>query len=268
MRGSILSVPVQRFGRPDSAVPREDQDLLAVEEPLQIRIGDRNIAITMRTPGHDAELAAGFLFTEGIVHTAAEIERIECGDNIATVALAPQVELDAARLERNFYMTSSCGVCGKASIEALESAGFTILPREVPVVSESVIRSLPDKLRGDQTVFDRTGGLHAAGLFSAEGNLIALREDVGRHNAVDKLVGRALLDGVLPLAESVLLVSGRLSFEIVLKALAAGIPLIAAVSAPSSLAVDLAESGGVTLAAFLRGASVNVYTHPWRIHAG
>ena len=265
MRGSILSVPVRRFGRPDAAPSREDQDLLAVEEPLQIRIGQRNIAITMRTPGHDAELAAGFLFTEGIVHTAAEIERIESGDNIATVALAPQVELDAARLERNFYMTSSCGVCGKASIEALESAGCTILPRETPSVSESVIRSLPDKLRGDQAVFERTGGLHAAGLFSAEGNLIALREDVGRHNAVDKLVGRALLDGRVPLSRHVLMVSGRTSFELVQKAVMAGIPILAAVGAPSSLAVKTALRFGMTLIGFLRDARFNVYAGASRI---
>ena len=260
MRGSILSVPVERFGRAPSRPDSENQDLLAVEEPLQIRIGERNISITMRTPGNDAELAAGFLFTEGIVRRAGDIEKIECSENQAIVTLAPDVAIDPDRLQRNFYMTSSCGVCGKASIEAIESAGCTILPREVPRVRETVVLSLPNKLREAQAVFEHTGGLHAAGLFSSGGDLIAVREDVGRHNAVDKLVGRALMDGQIPLSAHVLMVSGRSSFELVQKAVMAGIPILAAVGAPSSLAVKTALRFGMTLIGFLRDDRFNVYS--------
>jgi len=259
---NILTVPVQRFG---SAARAEQQDLLAVEEPLQIRIGERNLSITMRTPGHDAELTAGFLFTEGIVTRREDIEKIACARNVAVVTLAAGVELDPEKLQRNFYMTSSCGVCGKASIEALESAGCTMLPRDVPQVEESLIRSLPDKLRGSQEVFDRTGGLHAAGLFSARGELMILREDVGRHNAVDKLVGRAFLDQRLPLRDHVLMLSGRASFELTQKGVMAGIPVMAAVGAPSSLAVKTALRFGMTLIGFLREDRFNVYSGPSRI---
>lgn len=262
MRGSILSVPVRRI---DAGESTEDQDLLAVEEPLQIRIGERNISITMRTPGNDAELAAGFLFTEGMIRNAGQIAGVECAENDIAVTLQPGVEIDPERLQRNFYMTSSCGVCGKASIEALESAGCTILPRDVPRVSESVIVSLPEKLRDAQAVFERTGGLHAAGLFSSDGELIALREDVGRHNAVDKLVGRALLDGLIPLSRHILMLSGRASFELVQKAVMAGIPVLAAVGAPSSLAVKAALRFGMTLIGFLRGDRFNVYSGAGRI---
>ena len=262
MRGSVLSVPIRRF---DAGESTEDQDLLAVEEPLQIRIAGRNISITMRTPGNDAELAAGFLFTEGMIRQASDIAGIKCADNEVVVSLNSGIEIDPERLQRNFYMTSSCGVCGKASIEALESAGCTILTRKAPSVSESVIISLPDKLRDAQAVFERTGGLHAAGLFSADGELIALREDVGRHNAVDKLVGRALLDGLIPLSEHVLLVSGRASFELVQKGVMAGIPVLAAVGAPSSLAVKTALRFAMTLIGFLRGNRFNVYTEAARL---
>ncbi|HEX5432474.1 MAG TPA: formate dehydrogenase accessory sulfurtransferase FdhD [Bryobacteraceae bacterium] len=264
MKSGILTVPVRRFGNaPDSV--SGDQDLLAVEEPLQIRLGERNVAITMRTPGHDPELAAGFLFTEGILRSKPEIEGIECGPNTVTVKLARGTDPDPARLERNFYMTSSCGVCGKASIEMLESAGCTIMPAGIPEVNQSVIRSLPLKLREAQKVFERTGGLHAAGLFSAQGELLALREDVGRHNAVDKLIGRAFLDELLPLSDRVLLVSGRASFELTQKAAMAGIPVLAAVSAPSSLAVKTALRFGMTLIGFLRGERFNVYSGASRI---
>lgn len=262
MARSILTVPVQKFG---AGEPAAQQDLLAVEEPLEIRIGEKNIAITMRTPGQDAELAAGFLFTEGIVRRRADIEQIACGRNRAVVTLAAGVELDLGRLQRNFYMTSSCGVCGKASIEALESAGCTILPRNVPRVAEALIRSLPDQLRGSQEVFNRTGGLHAAGLFSTEGTLILLREDVGRHNAVDKLIGRAVLDGQVPLGDRLLMVSGRASFELVQKAVMAQIPVMAAVGAPSSLAVKTAHRFGMTLIGFLRNDRFNVYSGASRI---
>jgi FdhD protein len=262
VRSSILSVPVQRFGRTPNA---EQQDLLAVEEPLQIRIGEHDISITMRTPGHDAELAAGFLFTEGIIREAADIERIDCADNVATVRLAPGLNIDKEKLRRNFYMTSSCGVCGKASIESLEASGCTMVPRGVPVLDELLIRSLPDRLRESQEVFDRTGGLHAAGLFRADGDLIVLREDVGRHNAVDKLVGRAFLDGQTPLSRNLLMVSGRASFELVQKAVMAGIPILAAVGAPSSLTVKSALRFGMTLIGFLRDDRFNVYSGDSRI---
>jgi FdhD protein len=261
---NILTVPVRKLAGETST---DEQDLVAVEEPLQIRIGDRNIAVTMRTPGNDEELAAGFLFTEGIA-LPGEIEKIVCSRNTAVVTLAAGVTLDPSRLERNFYVTSSCGVCGKASIEAIESAGCTILPRDVPHVSDAVIRGLPDKLREAQQVFDRTGGIHASGLFTASGDLLALREDVGRHNAVDKLVGRAFLDGRLPLSDHVLMLSGRTSFELVQKAVMAGIPVLAAVGAPSSLAVKTAHRFGMTLIGFLRGERFNIYSAPGRLRRG
>jgi FdhD protein len=258
---SILTVPVRKLAGGSSS---EEQDLVAVEEPLQIRIGSRDIAITMRTPGQDAELAAGFLFTEGIVQPG-EIKQIACARNTAVVTLASGVELDPSRLERNFYVTSSCGVCGKASIGAIESAGCAILPRGVPRVPEAVIRSLPAKLRESQQVFDRTGGLHACGLFTASGDLLLTREDVGRHNAVDKLVGRAYLDNRLPLSDHLLMVSGRTSFELVQKSVMAGIPILAAVGAPSSLAVKTALRFGMTLIGFLRNDRFNIYTAASRL---
>lgn len=261
MARSILTIPVKKFGADVS----EEQDLVAAEEPLQIRIGDRDVAVTMRTPGNDAELAAGFLFTEGILRGASDIARIECTRNTAVVRLAEGVDADLDNAQRNFYMTSSCGVCGKASIEALESAGCTILPRGVPKVPETVIRLLPAKLRRSQEVFNRTGGLHASGLFSGEGKLLSLREDVGRHNAVDKLIGRAVLDAETPLHDHVLLVSGRTSFELVQKAVMAGIPVLAAVGAPSSLAVKTALRFGMTLIGFLREDRFNVYSGVGRI---
>ena len=265
MRGSVLSVPVERFGRALTKADAEKQDFLAVEEPLQIRIGERDISITMRTPGNDAELAAGFLFTEGLIRRAADIASIACAENQTTITLAEGMEMDPERLQRNFYMTSSCGVCGKASVDALETAGCTILPAGIPKVSGAVMISLPDKLREAQAVFERTGGLHAAGLFSAQGELIAAREDVGRHNAVDKLVGRAVLDGRTPLGEHVLMVSGRASFELVQKAVMTGIPILAAVGAPSSLAVKTALRFGMTLIGFLRDDRFNVYSGGGRV---
>ena len=263
MPRSILTVPVRKFG---GAVSGQEQDLLAVEEPLQIRIGTHNLAVTMRTPGNDAELAAGFLLTEGFVRLACDIEEIKCSRNTAVLKLARSVNIDFEGTRRNFYMTSSCGVCGKASIQALESAGCCTLPRGVPKVGEALIRSLPAKLRESQAVFDRTGGLHAAGLFSAQGCLILLREDVGRHNAVDKLIGRALLEGRLPLSDHVLMVSGRASFELVQKAVMAGIPMMAAVGAPSSLAVKTALRFGMTLIGFLRDDRFNLYSGAGRIY--
>jgi FdhD protein len=246
---------------------QELPDDLASEEPLEIRLGGRAVAVTMRTPGHDAELAAGFLVTEGIVRpgdlAAVRECRSEEGDGgVADVVLRPGTSASGG-WQRNFYATSSCGVCGKASIEAVRVAAGPVA--DGPAVRESVLEALPDRLRDSQRVFDRTGGLHAAGLFSSEGDLLLLREDVGRHNAVDKVVGRAALDGELPLAERILLASGRASFEILQKALMAGIPVVAAISAPSSLAVRLAQESNMTLVGFLRPDGFNVYAGAKRV---
>jgi FdhD protein len=257
MRRNIITVPVRKVNG-DSATA--EQDLLAVEEPLQIRVGERNVAITMRTPGSDTELAAGFLFSEGIVRDPGQISAIKAGpSNTITVTLADESSIDLDRLERHFYLTSSCGVCGKASIEALESIGCPVLPRDRPRIELSVIHRLPEMLRTKQMVFDRTGGLHAAALFDSSGQLLNVREDVGRHNAVDKLVGAAFLKGHVPLNGDLLMVSGRASFELVQKALMAGIPVLAAVGAPSSLAVELALRFGMTLVGFVRDQRFNIY---------
>jgi FdhD protein len=260
--------------RDGTAKPRSDQ--LAAEEPLEIRINsggaDYQISVTMRTPGNDFELAVGFLTTEGVISGRNDVDQVrycvggptEQEYNIVTVALRPGVVFDSERLRRNFYTTSSCGVCGKASLEALEVREGPTLPAG-PVVDSALLAELPSRLRSGQKLFDRTGGLHAAGLFTPNGTLVALREDVGRHNAVDKLVGWMILEGRLPAGETILAVSGRASFEIMQKALAAGIPVVAAVSAPSSLAVDLAERFGMTLAGFVREGSLNVYTGKQRV---
>jgi FdhD protein len=252
----------------------ERADTLAAEEPLEIRVEGPDqepvqVPVTMRTPGGDFELAVGFLFTEGLV-APGEVRRVaycdDLGDqeqryNVVTVTLGRP--FDAGRLRRNFYATSSCGVCGKAALDDVEvrcapvSAG--------PVIAAAVLTSLPDRLRAAQRVFDRTGGLHAAGLFTAEGGPITIREDVGRHNAVDKVIGERYLAGDLPLAGRILQVSGRASFEIVQKAAVAGIPIVAAVSAPSSLAVEAGERFGQTIVGFVRDGGANVYTHPERV---
>jgi FdhD protein len=269
----ILTVPVQKVDG-DSSAPV--QDLLAVEEPLEIRLGPKSVSITMRTPGHDFELAAGFLFTEGILHDAAEIREIHWSPphvngnprqlgNSVTVELNPGVEVDLDRLERHFYTTSSCGVCGKASIEAIQMQGCPVLPRNAPLVETSVIHQLPATLRREQPVFERTGGLHAAALFDPQGKLQLLREDVGRHNAVDKLIGSQMLAGQTPLGGHLLLVSGRASFELVQKALMAGIPILAAVGAPSSLAVETAQRFNMTLLGFVRDGRFNIYSGASRI---
>jgi FdhD protein len=255
----------QRFERPDR---------LATEEPMEIRAGGPgqepvDVAVTMRTPGHDFELAAGFLYTEGLIDGRADVASVKYCElppdeqqyNVVTVRLTRP--LDPAALQRNFYATSSCGICGKASLEQIHVRCRMIEPGLV--VTEEVLVGLPDALRAGQRIFEQTGGLHASGLFDSDGSLLALREDVGRHNAVDKLVGRALLADDLPLSVRILMVSGRLSFEIVQKAAVAGIPLVCAVSAPSSLAVDAGRDLGVTLVGFLRGRGFNVYTHPERI---
>ena len=251
-------------------------DTLVAEEPLEIRLNGKPLAITMRTPGDDFALAAGFLVSEGVLGRAGELANIVyCAGatadgtntyNVVDVRTAPGVEIPDISLERNVYTTSSCGLCGKASLDAVRTTARWPVADDPPVrLSPALLAALPDRLRAAQRVFERTGGLHAAGLFSAEGELLDLREDVGRHNAVDKVVGRALQSDDLPLSRSVLLVSGRASFELAQKAVMAGIPVLAAVSAPSSLAVDLAAETGLTLVGFLRGSSMNVYSGEERI---
>ncbi|MFD7476891.1 formate dehydrogenase accessory sulfurtransferase FdhD [Streptomyces sp. NPDC059837] len=254
-------------------------DTLVAEEPLEIRLNGKPLAITMRTPGDDFALAAGFLVSEGVFGEADELQNIVyCAGatadgsntyNVVDVRTAPGVVLPDITLERNVYTTSSCGLCGKASLDAVRTTARWAIDdgAEAPPVrlEPALLAGLPDRLRAAQRVFDRTGGLHAAALFTEDGELLDVREDVGRHNAVDKLVGRALQRGDLPLSRTVLLVSGRASFELAQKAVMAGIPVLAAVSAPSSLAVDLAAETGLTLVGFLRGPSMNVYAGEHRI---
>jgi FdhD protein len=249
---------------PREADPRAD--LLAVEEPLEIRLNGVPLTVTMRTPGDDIDLAAGFLAAEGVVTSPGDIAGIRmCDENVADVTLAGDAAPAAAGLRRNFLTTSACGVCGKDSIAAIRVRARYDVSADQVRVPPAVLAALPGRLREAQRVFASTGGLHAAGLFTAGGALLALREDVGRHNAVDKLIGRALQDGQLPLAGRVLLVSGRASFELAQKALVAGIPVLAAVSAPSSLAVELAEESGMTMVGFLRGTTMNVYSGAHRL---
>jgi len=239
----------------------ECEDRLAVEEPLELRIGGAPVAVTMRTPGHDEELALGFALSEGLRPVSARVP-----DDLAANTIELEAPgFDPARLARSFYTTSSCGVCGKGALEAIavESppVGSTL------TIPFALLATLPDRLREAQAAFDSTGGLHATGLFTPSGDLVCAREDVGRHNAMDKVIGRAFLDGLLPLGDHVLCVSGRLSFELVQKAAVAGCPVVVAVGAPSSLAVELAEDRGVTLAGFVRDGRANVYSRPERITA-
>jgi FdhD protein len=254
---SSAAAPVEALRLPP---PAAYQDWVAVEEPLEIRIDGRPVAVTMRTPGHDEELAVGFCLSEGIPVHGARLP-----DDLA----ANTVEVDAGGfdtgpLERHFYTSSSCGVCGKG---ALEAVAVTAAPVESRLrVAADVVASLPERLRAAQPTFEATGGLHATGLFDASGALQCLREDVGRHNAMDKVIGWAHGAGLLPLADSLLCVSGRLSFELVQKAAIAGCPILAAVGAPSSLAVDVARDRGITLCGFVRDGRLNVYSEPWRLH--
>ena len=243
---------------------RAHEDYLAAEEPLEIRVDGRSLAVTMRTPGNDEELAAGFLLTEGIVESKSQIAAIQRpgagvgpGCNVLNVELR-DCAFDPEQTKRNFFATSSCGICGKATIDAVRTRGLRALGAGFTVDPE-ILCALPERLRTNQQVFGRTGGLHAAALFNAGGELLALREDIGRHNAVDKIVGWALLGGMIPLSRHVLMVSGRGGFEIVQKALAAGIPVVASVSAPSSLAVQLAKELNLTLIGFLRERRFVVY---------
>jgi len=258
--------------------PVERPDTLVVEEPLEIRVGGRALVVTMRTPGDDMDLAAGFLVSEGVVSETSDLRAIRyCAGasgpgadegntyNILDVDLSPGVPAPDPSLERSFYTTSSCGLCGKASLDAVRTAARWSVADDPMTLTPAALAEMPERLREAQRVFDKTGGLHAAGLFTAEGELLVLREDVGRHNAVDKVVGWALREGRLPLRGCVLLVSGRASFELTQKAWMAGIPVLAAVSAPSSLAVDLAEEAGMTLVGFLRGETMNAYAGTHRL---
>ena len=244
-------------------------DLLAVEEPLEIRLGRRSLSVTMRTPGSDFELAAGFLFSEGMIRDIAEVRsmtRMSDGNpNIVVVELEGAGAQPPVQAQRNFIMTSACGLCGKASLEDLEVNTCPTLADDNVQIAPEIIHQMPDRLRRAQNVFDSTGGLHAAALFDLDGELESLREDIGRHNAVDKLIGAALSGHRLPLNKSLLLVSGRASFELVQKALVAGIPVMAAVGAPSSLAVATAERSGMTLIGFARNSRFNVYAGNHRI---
>jgi FdhD protein len=257
-------------------------DQVAIAEPLEIRLGFstsegralRSISITMRTPGQDAALAAGFLFTVSIIHLASDIAAIEsCGaadpqtglHNVIRVELAPAVEVDLGRLQRHFYTSSSCGVCGKASLDALHAIDITSIANSEIRFSASDLTAVPVRLRQAQATFETTGGLHAAGAFQTDGTLIASAEDIGRHNAVDKLIGRLLMEGRLPAHDLGIMVSGRASFELMQKALVAGMPLLAAVGAPSSLAVQVAREFNITLVGFLRGDSFNIYAGEHRL---
>lgn len=277
MSQSIVPIVVKKWNLHEV---QEQPDLLAVEEPLEIRLGfgsetreQQSLSVTMRTPGHDFELALGFLLTEGIIQSFAEVESIKyCEDvgreeekgNVVRVELHRSVVVDWKKLQRNFYTTSSCGVCGKSSIESVR----TVCPlpaAQTWMVSSAVIRWLPEKLRQAQRVFEHTGGLHAVGVFSREGELELLREDVGRHNAFDKAVGVMLMKNALPAVDKVVLLSGRASFELAQKCAMAGVSMLVAIGAPSSLAVTLARETGITLIGFLRGQSFNVYSGEDRI---
>ncbi len=278
--GSPEPAAVRRTVTPTRAVAWRDgkaierPERLSTEEPMEIRASGPgqepvSVAVTMRTPGHDFELAVGFLVGEGLIHGRDEVSSVRYCDlppeepqlyNVVSVFLTRPFEQEGA--ERRFYATSSCGICGKASLDQVE-VHCAAIPAGEPVPA-SVVVSLPDALRKAQRIFEQTGGLHAAGLFDRAGKVVAVREDVGRHNALDKLIGRALLAGELPLSDSVLMVSGRVSFELVQKAAVAGIPVICAVSAPSSLAVEAAERLGLAVVGFVRGRSFNVYSHPER----
>ena len=265
MQPPVQSIELTQVTEWEDGAVRAVEDSLAVEEPLEIRVNGTPVTVTMRTPGHDLELAAGFLLTEGIIESADEIAATPTADvKIAAESNAVDLKLrtgnfDTAGLQRNFFAASSCGICGKSTIESIRRRGLRA-PNPDFRVRPEVLCGMPDAIRGEQAVFERTGGLHAAALFDAEGNLLALREDIGRHNAVDKVIGWAMHTAKFRLAESILMVSGRGGFEIAQKAVAAGIPVLASVSAPSSLAVELAREMGMTLIGFLRGRRFIVYS--------
>jgi FdhD protein len=275
MAPDTITAPVQTV---ENGLSSSRSDLLAVEEPLQICLNGSPLSITMRTPGNDLDLAVGFLFAEAIISGVDQILSLraepggdpsdsaaENSSDRVTIRLKPEAVIDPARIRRNFYTSSSCGVCGKLAIGALEVHPPRPMRQSGPQYPSELLYRLPDLLRQTQHAFDRTGGLHAAALFSPDGTLLGLREDVGRHNAVDKLVGFALRDGTVPLEDSLLLVSGRAGFELVQKSVMAAIPVLAAVGAPSSLAVEMAKRFGMTLVGFLRGQRFNIYSGHWRI---
>ena len=265
----IIPAKVISWKRGEGA--RERIDALAREEPLEIRIRGRSVAVTLRTPGHDRELAAGFLLAEGVLAQRSDVLEIAlCSqgatgerENILNVFLASSVAVDFEKLTRHVFASSSCGICGKASIESVHQHFPPV--DSLATVSTTILLQLPPLLRSSQCTFDQTGGLHAAGVFSSKADLIVSREDVGRHNAVDKVLGHAFLENLLPFDKHILMISGRASFEIMQKALAARIPIVAAVSAPSSLAVEFARESGQTLIGFLRDESMNIYSHPERV---
>ncbi len=273
--------------RIENGQPTSFEDTLAIEEPMEIRLvfgpaedrKTRSLSVTMRTPGHDFELAVGFLVSEGIVVHPSDVIEVRFAtpflestsrSNTVEVELHPNTKFEIAKLQRHFYTTSSCGVCGKSSLEALEvsAARVPVEPQRQVQVSYSVIHGLPATLRNEQAIFRQTGGLHSAGLFSLEGQLALIREDVGRHNAVDKVVGCQFLSGQFPLNESILVLSGRASFELLQKAQFAGIPIVVAVGAPSSLAVELARKFEITLIGFTSGTRFNIYSAGWRVEEG
>ena len=273
------SLDIQRFNAYQLS---HQSDQLAVEEPLEIKLGfgkanerqQRSLAVTMRTPGQDKDLVLGFLFSEGIIASFREVLSIRfignqldinTQENIILVDLQPHINIDFEDFSRHFYTSSSCGICGKTSIDMVQKSTCFLLPSESPIVQLDVLYQLPEQLHRAQTVFEYTGGIHAAGLFTADGQLLVLKEDVGRHNALDKLIGWALQKNSIPLKNEVLLLSGRASFELIQKALMAGIPILAAIGAPSSLAVELAEVHGMTLIGFLKKDRMNVYCGAERI---
>lgn len=266
----VANTRVMRWA--NGGLDNETEDWVAREEPLEIRVKGESIVVTMRTPGHDKELAIGFLLAEGVITNSSDVLEIaycQQGEaslhkNILNVFLSPEVEINLDRLKRNVYASSSCGLCGKASIESLQNI-FEPLNKIETVISVDKILTLAQKLRAKQSTFDKTGGLHAAGIFDRNGELLVLREDIGRHNAVDKILGHLFLKNRMPLEDCVLMVSGRASFEIIQKSLAGRVGIICAVSAPSSLAVDMAKESGQTLIGFLREMKFNVYSHKERI---
>ena len=266
------SVDLTQVSEWDDGKLRRKDDYLAAEEPLEIRVGTEPLSVTMRTPGHDRELAAGFLFTEGLIQQREQIVKLESAEpqdgtnrgNVIEAALVPESAPDFVKMRRHFFAASSCGICGKASIDSIRSRLLAAPNPDFRLDTEMLVR-LPEALRSAQDVFQRTGGLHAAALFDARGNVLVLREDIGRHNAVDKVIGWALLEGRVPLSDSVLLVSGRGGFEIVQKAIVAGVPVVASVSAPSSLAVQLARELHLTLIGFLRGRRFVIYAGEERV---
>ena len=269
-----MAVKENTILRIDNGQQNYTLDRVVVEEPLELQIRyfdkekwfKKNLAVTMRTPGNDKVLAMGFLFSEGIIATKAEIDSLQqIEDNVLIVNFLKTAKVDLASLDRNFYATSSCGVCGKAAIERLEKISCFFPQKDLPKVSPTILLKLPTLLQNIQSIFAETGGIHAAGLFSPIGDLIDIAEDVGRHNAVDKLIGNALQNRLIPLRNHILMLSGRISFELVQKAMMAGIPIITAVGAPSSLAIELAEEQGITLIGFLRGNRFNVYCGAGRV---